>query len=162
MLTTISPKNKNWKRLTLWSVNKQARTVTKWTSLWHTTTRVMTSNSVMWSIADRDCFRILILLKILNTSNRILEAFFVSSRVERSFPQWDVQETNFSFTQSYWIWGCILRCRLSHGQSSRFWSLANGWWSITFVLCTDNTSPYAQHAHLFLVVCHISSSAHAL
>ena len=72
----------------LWSVNKLARAVTKWTkscdkrlALWFLTfiTQVNLSNIVMWETllhnADWDCFETLILPEILKTQDQHLEEF---------------------------------------------------------------------------------------
>ena len=74
----------------LWSVNKLARSITKWTTacdkrlnrrISFFITQVNTNNIVMWEIllsnADWDCFRTLILREILKIQNPLLEEHYL-------------------------------------------------------------------------------------
>ena len=74
----------------LWSVNKLARSITKWTKacdkrlnrlISYIHTRVSTNNIVMWEIllsnADWDCFRTLTLREILKIQNPLQEEHYV-------------------------------------------------------------------------------------
>ena len=84
-----------------WSVNTLARAVTKWTRAFDKRLARLisyTSQHEWWqAVLPRgntaqygifwDCFRVLILLEILKTQNRLREEFYVSSGVERSFPR---------------------------------------------------------------------------
>ena len=75
----------------LWSVNKLARSITKWTKACDKRLnrliscfikQVSKNNIVMWEIllsnADWDCFRTLILREILKIQNPLLEEHYVS------------------------------------------------------------------------------------
>ena len=82
----------------LWSVNKLARSITKWTKAcdkrlnrFHIfITHVNTDNIVMWEIlqnnADWDCFKILILREILRIPNSLLEEHCAFLEVINLFP----------------------------------------------------------------------------
>ena len=82
----------------LWSVNKLARSITKWTKACDKRLNrliskfiicVNTNNIVMWVIlqnnADWDCFRTLILREILKIQNPLLEEHCAFLEVTRSF-----------------------------------------------------------------------------
>ena len=133
VLTTISSKKKNWKgcencqksalkspcnactwhaghfsgRYTNWdeqSQNAQELVTEAWLvrssgykKSWHV--------EILQSIADWDCSTILILVGIFKTQNRlrVYDMYLRESNVRSH--KLDVHETNFSFTQFYWIWG---------------------------------------------------------
>ena len=83
----------------LWSVNKLARSITKWTKAcdkrlnrlisFFFIIQVNTNNIVMWEIllsnADWDCFRTLILQEILKIQNPLLEEHYAFLVVIPSF-----------------------------------------------------------------------------
>ena len=83
----------------LWSLNKLARAVTKWTracdrrlarfdfvhSQHVALPATLSCGGMLPNSAEWDCFRISILLGIFSTENRLREVFYVSSEVERFF-----------------------------------------------------------------------------
>ena len=96
-----------------WSVNKLARSVTKWTQacdrrlarlISYFITRTMSDSIVMCetrhSIADWVCFKTQTLLEILRTQSQLQEVSCVFSGSRTFCPnQLDVQETNFCLAQ---------------------------------------------------------------
>ena len=128
----------------LWSVNKLARSITKWTKACdkrfsrlisythhtcdykqychvgrHCTTMQAGSVSGLWFC--RRSWR-------LENNNRRSSVHFRESHV--CSQKLDVQETNFSFTQFHRSWNHFSRCRSTHGWNSSSWSLVFGYWSV--------------------------------
>ena len=125
----------------LWSVNKLARAVTKWTkscdkrlarliSYIHHTILLFGKHSTTkqtW-IAWRLWFRRRPWRLRINTRRGLV--FFRKSHVCAN--KLEVQETDFSFTQFYRSWNHLSRCRFTHGRYSSSHSLGFGDWSISF------------------------------
>ena len=94
----------------LWSVNKLARAVTKWTKscdkrlarlISKFIIQVNTGNVVMWETqhnnADWDCFKTLILQETLKTQNQPQEVSCVFSEVTRLYPQFGCARNRLQF-----------------------------------------------------------------
>ena len=116
----------------LWSVNKLARSITKWTKacdkrlnrfiyyIHHTCEykqyffmRVILQNNAGW-----DCFKTPILQEILGIQNLLRVEHCAFSEVIHCSNKLDVQETNFSFTQFNRIRNHFFGCRIEVGWYS--------------------------------------------
>ena len=132
----------------LCSVNKFARSITRWTKacdkrlsrlisyIHHTceytqychvgntsTTMQVGIVSGLW-LCWRSC-RLKIDLKV--NFAHIWKSYVCSQKL-------DVYEANFCFTQFDGIWDYLSWCRSTHGWNSRSWSLGFGFWSVAFFL----------------------------
>ena len=130
----------------LWSVNKHARSVTKWTHACHRRlqgwfltliTQTISDNIVIWetrhSVVDWVCFKIQTLLVILRTQKStpggVLCMFW---KLNIMFSQLDVQETDCCFAQFHRIWSHSSGCWIAYGWVTCSWSLGHSDWSSTF------------------------------
>ena len=137
----------------LWSVNKLARAVTKWTRACYRLcsfdflefiTQITVDNIVMWvirqTIVDWYCCKTQTLLETLKIRNQPRREFCVSSEVEHSFPYvWMCKkQTNFSLSQFNWIWSYLFGCLFAHGWYFRSRSKRCGDGSVAF---------FQEHTH---------------
>ena len=96
------------------------------------------SNIVMWEIphnnADWDYSKTQTLLGLWRLRIDFGEnlVYLWKSHTHVCSRKLDVQDTNFSLTQFYWIWSPFLRCRSAHGRFSRSHSVGFGDWTISF------------------------------
>ena len=119
----------------LWSANKLARSITKWTKACDKRLNhiffihVNRDNIVMWVIlpnnADWDCFKILTLQEILRIRNHFWRnvVYFWKSYICSN--QLDVQETNCCFSQFNRIWNHLFGRRIEVGWYSRSWFMGS-------------------------------------
>ena len=111
-----------WPNLLVRSRTVQKLATNVWL-VWSVTfiTHVNTSKIAMWetqhNIAEKDCFKTLILQETwrLESNIRMNSVHFRKSHVRAN--KLDVQETDFCFTQFYRSWGDFSRCRFTHGWS---------------------------------------------
>ena len=124
----------------LWSVNKLARAVTKWTKhvknvwrVWSLTiiTHVNTCNIVVCETQHNNA-RLWLCWRPWRLEINIRRNFVHFRKPNICAKKLDVQETDFCFTQFYRSWGDLSRCRFMHGWDSRSRSWRFSDWSISF------------------------------
>ena len=136
----------------LWSVNKLARAVTKWTKSRDKTLGAfdLVHSSCKWIPAFLFCgkhsttMQTWIVSRLwfcrrpwrLKMNIRWTLMHFRKSNICAN--KLDVQETEFSFTQSYRSWSNFSWCRSTHGWNSRSWSLGSGYWMKCCILHPTN------------------------
>ena len=124
----------------LWSVNKLARAVTKWTkSLWQTFGAFdLLHSSHMWiqAIMSRGKH---------STTMYIRWALMYFRKSHVCSHKLDVQETDLGLTQFNRSRAYLSWCRLTHGWNSRSRSLGFSDWSISFL--TKPTKPKITESH---------------
>ena len=131
----------------LWSVNKLARSITKWTKACDK----RLSRVISYIHHTCDYKAILLCGKHSTTMQiRIVPRLWFCRRRRRlevnirrnlvhfrkpniCAKELDVQETDLSVTQFYGSWSHLSRCRFTHGRHSRSHSLGFGEWSISFL-----------------------------
>ena len=129
----------------LWSVNKLARAVTKWTKSCDNHLAHLISYIHHASEYQQHCyvgntaqqcrlglFQLWFRRRLWRLKVNIRRGLVYFRKSHVCANKLDVQETDFSFTQSYRSWNHFSRCRFTHGRSSRSHSLGFGDWSFSF------------------------------